>query len=232
MITVRKSEERFHTRTGWLDSRHTFSFGEHHHPAHMGFRSLRVMNEDRVAPGQGFPTHPHRDMEILSYVLEGALQHQDSLGNGSTIRPHEVQRMTAGTGVFHSEYNPSPSEATHFLQIWIVPNRRGLAPEYEQKVISPEEKRGRLCLVASDDGRDGSVTIHQDLALYASLLASGDTVRHDLAPGRHAWVQVARGSVRLGGRELRAGDGAAVSDDRHLDIEATASSEVLVFDLA
>jgi redox-sensitive bicupin YhaK (pirin superfamily) len=232
MIAVRKADERFHTDIGWLDSRHTFSFGEHYHPEHLGFRALRVINEDRVAAGQGFPTHPHRDMEILSYVLEGALGHKDSMGTGSVIKPGELQRMTAGTGVLHSEQNAQPNGATHFLQIWIVPERRGLEPGYEQRAFPESERQGRLRLIAARDGREGAVTVHQDAALYAGLLAPGDRVTHVLAPGRHAWVQVARGGVQLGTQALAAGDGAAVSDEPSLDIVATAPSEILVFDLA
>jgi redox-sensitive bicupin YhaK (pirin superfamily) len=232
MIAVRKSDERFHTDIGWLDSRHTFSFGEHYHPEQLGFRALRVINEDRVAAGQGFPTHPHRDMEILSYVLEGALGHKDSMGTGSVIRPGELQRMTAGTGVLHSEQNAQPDGPTHFLQIWIVPERRGLEPGYEQRAFPESERQGRLRLIAARDGRQGAVTVHQDAALYAALLAPGDRVTHVLAPGRHAWVQVARGGVQVGTQPLAAGDGAAVSDERSLDIVATAPSEILLFDLA
>jgi redox-sensitive bicupin YhaK (pirin superfamily) len=232
MIVIRKSDQRFHTEIGWLDSWHTFSFGDHYHPGHLGFRALRVINEDRVAPGQGFPTHPHRDMEILSYVLEGALGHQDSMGHGSVIRPGDVQRMTAGTGVLHSEQNAAPGETTHFLQIWIIPQRRGLEPGYEQRAFPEAERRGRLRLVAARDGREGAITVHQDAALYAALLAPGERVSHALAPGRHAWVQVARGGVQVGREILAAGDGAAVSDEPSLDIAATAPAEILVFDLA
>jgi redox-sensitive bicupin YhaK (pirin superfamily) len=232
MIAVRKSDERFHTDIGWLDSRHTFSFGEHYHPEQLGFRALRVINEDRVAAGQGFPTHPHRDMEILSYVLDGALGHKDSMGTGSVIKPGELQRMTAGTGVLHSEQNAQPDGPTHFLQIWIVPERRGLEPGYEQRAFPESERQGRLRLIAARDGRQGAVTVHQDAELYAALLAPGDRVTHVLAPGRHAWVQVARGGVQLGTQPLAAGDGAAVSDEPSLDIVATAPSEILVFDLA
>jgi redox-sensitive bicupin YhaK (pirin superfamily) len=236
MIAVRRANERFHTQLGWLDSRHTFSFGEHHHPDHVGFRALRVINEDRVAPGRGFPTHPHRDMEILSYVLEGALGHRDSMGHGSVIRPGDLQRMSAGTGVLHSEENALPDATTHFLQIWILPERRGLEPGYEQRPFPPAERQGRLRLIAARDGRDGAVKVHQDAALYAALLASGDRVTHPLAPGRHAWVQVARGAVQLGddagSQPLAAGDGAALSDEPAVVLSATAASEVLVFDLA
>jgi hypothetical protein len=232
MITLRRSNERFHTEIDWLDSRHTFSFGEHHHPAHMGFGALRVINDDRVAPGAGFPTHPHRDMEIVSYVLSGALAHKDSMGNGSIIRPGDVQRMSAGTGVLHSEHNPSRDEGAHFLQIWIVPARRGLPPSYEQKHFPLAERQGRLRVVASPDGRDGSVTVHQDAAIFAGVLAPGETAAHALAPGRRAWVQVARGAVTLGEQRLDGGDGAAVVGEREVTLAATAPSEVLVFDLA
>ena len=203
MITLRKADDRFHTDIGWLDSRHSFSFGEHYHPEHMGFRALRVINDDRVRGGAGFPSHPHRDMEIITYVVEGALGHKDSMGNGTTIRPGEVQRMTAGTGVVHSEMNPSPAQ-THFLQIWIVPEKPGLTPGYEQKAFPAEERQGALRLVASRDGREGSVTVHQDVALYASVLGPGQEVAHPLAPGRHAWVQVVRGQVTLADTPLAA----------------------------
>ncbi len=234
MLTIRRSEDRGHFDHGWLDTRHTFSFADYHDPAHMGFRALRVVNEDRVRPGKGFGTHPHRDMEILSYVLEGALEHRDSMGNGSVVRPGEVQRMTAGTGVTHSEFNPSREEPLHFLQIWIVPERRGLAPGYEQKRFSPEERRGRLRLVASPDGADGSVRLHQDARVHAALLARGAEATHRLAPGRHAWVQVARGEVSIAGERLRAGDGASTSDAGELALrgEGDGEAEVLVFDLA
>jgi redox-sensitive bicupin YhaK (pirin superfamily) len=231
MITVRRSADRFHTDIGWLDSRHTFSFGEHYHPEHVGFRSLRVINEDRVKAGSGFPTHPHRDMEILSYVLEGALSHKDSMGNGSRIAPGELQRMSAGTGVLHSEHNAA-DQTTHFLQIWILPERRGLPPGYEQRAFPDGERQGKLRLLAARDGRDGAVTIHQDAELYCALLEPGARVTHTLRPGRHAWVQVARGAVRVAGEELAAGDGAAISDAQAVEITATAPAEVLVFDLA
>ena len=232
MITVRPAAARGHADHGWLDSRHTFSFGDYHDERHMGFRALRVINEDRVQPGQGFGTHSHRDMEIVSYVLEGALEHKDSLGTGSVIRPHEVQRMTAGRGVSHSEFNASRDELVHFLQIWILPRRRDLEPSYEQRLFPREEKENRLRLLASEDGRDGSVTIHQDAELYGTVLAAGAEVRHALRPGRHAWVQVARGDVRVNGRALRAGDGAALSDEGSVEIAAAAPSEALLFDLA
>lgn len=231
MIAVRKAGERGVANFGWLNSRHSFSFGHYHDPAHMGFRSLRVINEDRVVPGAGFDTHGHRDMEIISYVLDGALAHKDSLGTGSTIRPGEVQRMSAGTGIRHSEFNASKTEPVHFLQIWILPERDGLAPGYEQQEFPLEEKKGRLRLVASRDGRDGSVTMHQDADLYASVLAPGETVTHRLAPGRHGWLQVARGAVTLNGESLAQGDGAAISDLRDLAIAAEEDSEVLLFDL-
>jgi len=232
MLTVRKAQERGHARHGWLESYHTFSFAGYHDPRFMGFRDLRVINEDRVQPKQGFGTHSHRDMEIVSYVLEGALAHEDSLGTGSVIRPGDVQRMSAGTGVSHSEFNHSPDELVHFLQIWILPERDGLAPSYEQKHFAPEERRGRLRLVAAPDGRDGSIRIHQDVALYATLLGAGDELSHALRPGRHAWVQVARGTCALNGVLLEAGDGVAVSDETSLRLSDAKDAEVLVFDLA
>jgi len=231
MITIRRSDERGRADHGWLDSRHTFSFSDYHDPQHMGFRGLRVINEDRVQPGQGFGTHGHRDMEILSYVLEGALKHSDSMGTGSVIRPGDVQRMTAGTGVRHSEFNGSDRELVHFLQIWLLPSREGLPPGYEQKTFSDDEKRGRLRLVASPDGADGSITIHADAKLYASVLGKGDRVDHVVRPGRHAWLQVVRGAVRVGPEELRAGDGASTSDAGPLAIEGASTAELLLFDL-
>jgi len=232
MITVRKKEERGHFNHGWLDTSHTFSFADYYDPAHMGFRQLRVLNEDRVQPGHGFPSHSHNNMEIISYVLEGALQHKDSLGTGSVIRPGELQRMTAGTGVTHSEYNPSSTEILHFLQIWVLPEKRGLSPSYEQKMFPEEERRGKARLIASRDGSQGSVTIHQDVSLYASLLDPGETVTHPLAVNRHAWLQIARGGVALNGRELRAGDSAAVSEERNIEIAGGQGAEFLLFDLA
>jgi redox-sensitive bicupin YhaK (pirin superfamily) len=232
MITVRRADERGGADHGWLDTRHTFSFADYHDPRHMGFRALRVINEDRVQPGAGFPTHGHRDMEIISYVLAGALEHKDSMGTGSVIRPGDVQRMSAGTGVRHSEHNHSATDLVHFLQIWLEPARRGLAPGYEQKRFPEAERRNRLRLVASPDGGEGAVTIHQDARVYATLLAPGATVRLDLAPGRHAWVQVARGAVSVDGRALGAGDGAAISDEPTVTLTATGDAEVLVFDLA
>jgi redox-sensitive bicupin YhaK (pirin superfamily) len=232
MITVRKAEERGHANHGWLNSYHTFSFANYYDPAHMGFRHLRVINEDRVRAGMGFGTHPHRDMEIISYVLEGALEHKDSLGNGSIIHPGDVQRMSAGTGITHSEYNPSPSEQVHFLQIWILPTEKGLQPSYEQKMYSPEEKRGDFRLIASRDGRDGSVTVHQDMDLYATVLSAGERAVREISPHRHAWVQVARGEIALNGAVLKAGDGAAISEENRLAVEAKDTAEVLLFDLA
>jgi redox-sensitive bicupin YhaK (pirin superfamily) len=232
MLTHRRSDDRFHTRIGWLDSRHTFSFGEHHDEQHMGFRALRVINEDRVAPGQGFGTHGHRDMEIISYVLEGQLAHRDSMGTGSVIVPGDVQRMSAGTGVMHSEENPSRVETVHFLQIWILPEARRLPPSYEQKHFSDEQRRNRLCPVATRDGRDGSLRVHQDVTLYASLLDPGTSLTHELAAGRHAWIQVARGALAVNGERLDEGDGAAISDEARIAIAASAASELLLFDLA
>jgi len=232
MITVRRAVERGHADHGWLDTRHTFSFASYHDPAHMGFRSLRVINEDRVQPGEGFGTHGHRDMEILTWILEGELGHKDSMGNGSIIRPGDLQRMSAGTGVTHSEFNPSRESLVHFLQIWLLPNASGLPPRYEQERFLPETRRGRLRLLAAGDGRDGAVTIHQDADLWTALLDPGETVRHALGAGRYAWVHVARGAVSLNGLTLGAGDGAAVRDETALEIRAVAPAEVLVFDLA
>jgi redox-sensitive bicupin YhaK (pirin superfamily) len=231
MITLRKAVERGHARHGWLESFHTFSFAGYQDPRHVGFRDLRVINEDRVQPGRGFATHSHRDMEIVTYVIRGALEHRDSLGNGSVIRPGDVQRMSAGTGVSHSEYNASKSELVHFLQIWILPEREGMAPSYEQRHFSPEERADALRLVASRDGRDGSVRLHQDVDLYATLLRAGKAVDLALRLGRHAWVQVVRGTGELGGVRLEAGDGAALSGEPALSLRAAEPSEVLVFDL-
>jgi len=231
MIQLRKSAERGHAHHGWLNSYHSFSFADYYDPQHMGFSVLRVINEDRVQPGEGFPTHGHRDMEIVSYVLEGALEHQDSMGTGSVIRPGDVQRMSAGTGVRHSEFNASKSELVHFLQIWILPDRGGHAPGYEQKHFDRSDLDGRLRLIASPDGREGSVTIHQDALLYATKLDGAMNVSHTLAPGRRAWVQVARGSVSLNGQPLTAGDGARVENELLLRLEQAHHAEVLVFDL-
>jgi redox-sensitive bicupin YhaK (pirin superfamily) len=230
MIARRPAEERGRARFGWLDSHHTFSFGHYHDDAHMGFGPLRVINEDRVSPGAGFDTHGHRDMEILSYVLEGELAHKDSIGTGSVIRPGEVQRMTAGTGIQHSEFNPSPQAPVHFLQIWILPERSGLPPGYQQSAF-PLDETGRLHLVASGDGRDGSLTIHQDVDLHAGRLTAGDTVRARLRDGRLGWLQVARGAVTLNGAQLATGDGAAIKDESDLDIRAESDAEILLFDM-
>jgi hypothetical protein len=232
MMTRRPSAERGHFDHGWLDTRHSFSFADYRDPAHMGFRALRVINEDRVQPARGFPTHSHRDMEILSWVLDGALEHKDSLGNGSVIRPGDIQRMSAGTGVQHSEFNPSPTEPMRLLQIWILPERSGLEPGYEEKHFTPRERTDRLRLVASRDAREGSVKIHQDLDLYASILPAGKQLQHTLKPGRHAWIQVARGELLLNDTPLGLGDGAAVSDESELELQATADAELLLFDLA
>jgi redox-sensitive bicupin YhaK (pirin superfamily) len=232
MITLRRAGDRGHFDHGWLDTRHTFSFAGYHDPAHMGFRSLRVVNEDRVQPGRGFPTHAHQDMEILTWVVAGALEHKDSLGNGSVIRPGDAQRMTAGTGVTHSEYNPSRTDPVHFLQIWILPARRALPPGYEQRAFAASERRGRLRPIASADARDGSVTVHQDVSVYATVLDPGSRVTHDLGAGRHAWVQVVRGALLANDVRLEAGDGAAVSDQRTLAVIAAEETEALLFDLA
>jgi len=232
MITVRKSEERGHFDLGWLDTYHTFSFDRYYDPAHMHFRSLRVINEDRVQPGQGFPTHSHRDMEIITYILSGALEHRDSMGNGSVIRPGDVQRMTAGTGVSHSEFNPSQTESVHLLQIWILPERRNLPPGYEQKTFTDKERRGSLRLIASSAGREGSVTINQDARVYAGVLNAGQIIDYRLEENRYAWLQIARGTIGLNQVELRQGDGAAVSAEENLSIMAHDEAEVLLFDLA
>jgi len=233
MLTLRRAEERGRANFGWLDSRHSFSFGQYHDPAHMGFGPLRVINDDRVAPGGGFSTHPHADMEIVTYVLEGALEHKDSLGTGSVIRPGDVQRMSAGTGIRHSEYNASQTEPVHFLQIWILPERNGLQPSYEQKAFSAAEKRGTLRLVASREGREGSVTIHRDVDLYATLLGEEQSVTHVLKPGRQAWVQVAQGTARLDGEQLYPGDGVAIEEPGAIAIAGTSpDAEVLLFDMA
>ena len=230
--TLRKSDERGHADHGWLDTYHTFSFASYLDPRHMGFRALRVINEDRVQPGQGFGTHGHQDMEILTVVLSGALEHKDSLGTGSVIRPGDVQRMSAGRGVLHSEFNPSRDEPVHLLQIWILPEERGIDPSYEQKAFVPEGRRDRLRLLASQDGRDGALTIHQDAALYDLTLSEGRTVEHTLG-ARHAWIQVTRGRVRVGGEALGPGDGLAVSEAPTLAIEGLEpESDLLLFDLA
>ncbi|MBF2076071.1 MAG: pirin family protein [Synechococcales cyanobacterium C42_A2020_086] len=233
MITIRPAHKRGMAYFGWLDSRHTFSFGEYFDPNHMGFAALRVINEDKVAPAQGFGTHGHRDMEIISYVLDGALEHKDSIGTGSVIRPGDVQRMSAGTGIMHSEYNASQNDPVHFLQIWILPEKKGIEPSYEQKAFTETEKRGQLRLVGSRNGRDGSITIHQDVDLYATLLHEGETVNHTLDQGRVAWLQVARGAVQLNDQTLTAGDGAAISNESLITLRGTdKDAEVLLFDMA
>ena len=231
MIVVRRAQDRGHANHGWLDSHHTFSFADYYDPREMGFGALRVINEDRVAPGKGFGTHPHRDMEIISYVLEGALAHKDSIGTGSVIRPGDVQRMSAGTGVLHSEFNPSPQDPVHFLQIWIEPNEYGIPPSYEQKTFSSDQKRGHLRLIASPDAADGSVKIHQDARVYAAVLDSGDVVSYSLSQGRKAYVHVARGVVDLNDKTLSAGDGAKVSEEQELRLSGGKAAEVLLFDL-
>jgi redox-sensitive bicupin YhaK (pirin superfamily) len=231
MIKIRRSNERGHADHGWLDTRYTFSFSNYYDPAFMGFRNLRVINEDIILPDQGFPKHGHRDMEIITYVISGELSHRDSMGNGETIRPHEVQRMTAGTGVLHSEYS-SPTDKTHLLQIWILPDQQRLTPGYEQKRFGPDEKEGKLRLVASKGGDDGSVHINQDVRLYASILKKGEMVSHELAVARHAWVQLISGSLDVNGEILKAGDGGAISDEKIVKIKALDdNSEFLFFDL-
>jgi redox-sensitive bicupin YhaK (pirin superfamily) len=231
MLAIRHAEERGKANLGWLNSHHTFSFADYFDPRFMGFGPLRVINEDRVQPGEGFPTHGHRDMEILSYVLSGALEHKDSIGNGSVIRPGDVQRMSAGTGVMHSEYNASKEELVHFLQIWIIPETQGLKPSYEQTRFSDEDKRGQLRLIGSRDGRDATVTIHQDVDLYSTLLSDGESVAHELRGDRKAWVQVAQGSAQLNGEQLYPGDGAAVEGPASLTLEGTSDAEILLFDM-
>ena len=232
MLTIRKSQERGHINHGWLDTYHTFSFDRYHDPRHMSFGSLRVINEDRVAAGHGFPKHSHSDMEIITYILEGGLAHEDSMGNGSVIRPGEVQRMTAGTGVAHSEANPSATEAVHLLQIWIMPNARGLTPGYEQKMFSDEAKQGKLALIASQNGREGSVTINQDADVFASKLDAGQNVIHTTGADRKVWVQVARGSVRVNDVDLQQGDGAALTEETTVTIAGMEPAEILLFDMA
>ena len=231
-VVVRPAAARGRTQTDWLDSRHTFSFGEYHDPAHMGFGALRVINDDRVAPGKGFATHGHRDMEIVTYVLEGALEHKDSLGTGSVIRPGEVQIMSAGTGIQHSEFNHSPIEPVHLLQIWIVPDRPGLPPRYDQRTFDPAELAGKLRRVVSPDGDGGAIVIHQDASMHAARLGAADVVEHALAPGRRAWLQVARGAVTANGARLGPGDGAAVTGERTITVRANEAAEILLFDLA
>jgi quercetin 2,3-dioxygenase len=232
MITIRPAHDRGVANFGWLDSRHTFSFGNYFDPKHMGFANLRVINEDKVAPGQGFSTHSHRDMEIISYVLEGALEHKDSIGTGSIIRPGDVQRMSAGTGISHSEYNASKTDPVHFLQIWILPEQQGIKPGYEQKTFTEVDQRGTWRLLGSRDGRDGSITIHQDVNLYGSALQAGESVNHALAANRVAWLQVVKGTVQLNGQPLTAGDGAAITSVAQITLQGTANAAVLLFDLA
>ena len=232
MINLRPAAERGHANHGWLDSFHTFSFANYHDPKHMGFRALRVINDDRIEAGRGFGTHPHRDMEIITYVLEGAVKHGDSMGTGSIIRPGDVQRMSAGTGVAHSEHNASSTKLLHLLQIWIEPSQRGIVPSYEQKAFSREDKQGQLRVVASPDGRDGSVTIHSDAVLRAGLFDAGESAELSIAKDRHAWVHVARGQVRVNGQLLVAGDALSTSDETSLRFEGVDHGEVLVFDLA
>jgi redox-sensitive bicupin YhaK (pirin superfamily) len=231
MLTIRKAEERGHASHGWLDSWHTFSFADYYDPREMGYGPLRVINDDTVAPGQGFGTHGHRDMEIITYVLQGALEHKDSMSNGSIIRPGSVQRMSAGTGVRHSEFNPSSEEGVHFLQIWIEPKFTGVRPGYEEKQFGDAEKRGRLRLIASPDGREGSVTIHQDAYVYASMLDGNDAVTHKVGPGRRAYLHVARGAVKANGWPLEAGDGVKIADEPAIELTDGREAEVLLFDL-
>jgi redox-sensitive bicupin YhaK (pirin superfamily) len=232
MIQIRRSAERGHANHGWLDTYHTFSFSSYRDPKHMSFRALRVMNEDWVAPGQGFGTHPHQDMEIVTYVLEGALEHKDSMGNGEVLRPGEFQRMSAGTGITHSEFNPSESDPVHLYQIWLFPERKGIEPSYEQKRFPEDERKNRLRLVASRDASDGSLLIHQDARIFLSQIDHGTSIVHELPAGRHAWLQVLRGSVELNNQALKTSDGAAVSDETTLSIKATSDAEIMLFDLA
>lgn len=232
MITIRKAEDRGHANHGWLDSYHTFSFANYYDPSYMGFRSLRVINEDRVSAGAGFGTHGHRDMEIITYVLEGELEHKDSIGTGSVIKPGEVQRMSAGTGIMHSEFNHSKTDSVHLLQIWLLPEKQGLPASYEQHDFSPAKTPGKLHLVAAKDGREGALTVHQDADLYAAVLEPNQSVSYTLKPQRHAWIQVARGAISLNGLLLEKGDGVAISEETEIVIEATTDAEFLLFDLA
>jgi redox-sensitive bicupin YhaK (pirin superfamily) len=232
MMRIRKGPDRGHADHGWLNTYHTFSFADYQDAAHMGFRSLRVINEDRVSPGMGFGAHAHRDMEIVSYVLEGALEHKDNMGNGAVLRPGEFQRISAGTGIRHSEFNPSPSEPVHFYQIWLLPRSHGAPPSYEQKFFAEDEKRGKLRLVASPNGAEGSLTIHQDARVYLSTLHPDESVSHELASGRHAWLQVLRGRVNVQGTTLETSDGLAVSDEGGVTIVGEQTAEVMLFDLA
>ena len=232
MITIRKSSDRGHFDHGWLDTYHTFSFGDYHDPQHMGFRSLRVINEDRVAPARGFGMHPHKNMEIVTYVLEGALQHKDNMGNGEVLRPGEVQRMSAGSGILHSEFNPSNADPVHLLQIWLLPQQAGVQPSYEQKDFSDRLDQHELTLIASPDGQDGSVSIHQDARIFAARLQKNGTITHSLAPQRHAWLQLIRGEIDVNGHTVADGDAVAISDERSLSITPAKDSEFLLFDLA
>lgn len=232
MVTVRPGNQRGHFNHGWLNTYHTFSFSGYRDPRHMGFRSLRVMNEDFVAPGQGFGTHPHDNMEIVTYVLEGALEHRDSMGNGEVLRPGEFQRMSAGTGITHSEFNPSATEPVHLYQIWLFPDRRGITPSYEQKRFAEEERHNRLRLVASPDAADGSLLIHQDARILLGSLDANSEVTHTLGNNRHAWVQVLRGNAEVNGQKLTAGDGAALSDEANVTLKAQTDAEVMLFDLS
>ena len=232
MIRILKSKDRGHANHGWLDSRFTFSFADYFDPEHIQFRTLRVMNDDHIAGGGGFPTHPHRDLEIVTYVLDGALAHKDSMGNGSVIRPGDVQYMSAGTGVAHSEFNASDKEPVHMYQIWMFPDKKNHEPKYDQKNFPESEKRGKLRLVVSPDGREGSVKIRQNNELYATVLGEGESVKHEIKRDRHAYVQVARGSVKLNGQQLETGDGAAISDEKSLQLSGVKDAEVLLFDLA
>lgn len=232
MITLRPASDRGHANHGWLDTYHTFSFANYYDPDHMGFRALRVINEDRVHPGRGFGAHGHRDMEIITYVLEGALEHKDSLGNGAIITPGEVQRMSAGTGIVHSEFNPSKTDSVHLLQIWILPNQQGLEPSYEQRMFPLAQKQSQLRLIAASDARDGAVKIHQDVDLYSSVLQAGDRLSYQLQPNRYGWLQVARGAVNLNGHALQAGDGVAINEAELLKINTDSGAEILLFDLA
>jgi quercetin 2,3-dioxygenase len=232
MMTIRHAEDRGHENHGWLDSRHTFSFADYYDPKFMGFRTIRVLNEDRVQPGEGFGTHSHQDMEIVSYVLEGALAHKDSTGSRSVIQPGTVQRMSAGTGVSHSEFNASQTKRVHFLQIWFIPERSGLRPSYEERSYSDDELQGQLRLIASRDARDASLTVHQDLEIYAARLASADAVSYAPRPGRHVWLQVARGAISLNDNRLKAGDGVAIVEEGRIVIAASENAELLLFDMA
>jgi redox-sensitive bicupin YhaK (pirin superfamily) len=231
MIAIRQAQERGHAEHGWLNTYHTFSFANYYDPNYLGFRSLRVINEDRVTAGAGFGTHGHRDMEIITYVLEGALEHKDNIGNGSIIQPGEVQRMSAGTGIFHSEFNPSTTNPVHFLQIWIIPNKKGIKPSYEQQKFALEKKSGTLQLIASPSGEKESVTVHQDVKLYAGILEPNDRISYSLAPKRHVWIQVTRGAIEVNGVTLNTSDGAAISEENELNLVAKEKAEILLFDL-